>query len=288
MYRLRQRLSILIVFAALALTSTATAAENVEALRVHVLDCGAMNGIPADELLAEVPDRPEKLDLVNRCFLIEHPQGRLLWDTGFPHSFGFGMKMFAFSLTSLWRSGVESGDPLPEQLEAIGLGVEDIDWLALSHIHWDHAGGSNDFAASKWIVQQRDLDWAFNETGKERPHVDQALYQKLESAQKHVLQGEDFDVFGDGSVVVLSAPGHTPGHQCLYLDLPETGPIVLSGDLYHSRMNREYRAPPSFNTDAAETRVSMERIETFLRERGADIWIQHAPDSGPTAPAIMD
>jgi hypothetical protein len=105
--------------------------------------------------------------------------------------------------------------------------------------------------------------------------------------EKIVLDG-DYDVFGDGSVVVLSAPGHTPGHQCLFIDLPGAGPIVLSGDLYHNALNRKYHAPPSFNTDAEQTKRSMQRIDAFVAERGAELWIQHDPNSGPSAPALVE
>ena len=97
-----------------------------------------------------------------------------------------------------------------------------------------------------------------------------------------------FDVFGDGSVVILSTPGHTPGHQSLFLDLPITGPVIVSGDLYHTVLNRKHRASPSFNTDAAETRKSMQRIERLLEERSAQLWIQHDASTGPAAPALVE
>jgi N-acyl homoserine lactone hydrolase len=288
MTRLTLRSFYLTAPALLALASLASAAEPVSALRVQVLDCGSMRGIPSGDLLAEVPDPPGRVDMVNRCFLVEHPKGRLLWDTGFPRTFGTRMKMFAFSVTSFGRAGVDLGEPVPEQLEKLGLDDDDVDWLALSHIHWDHAGGANDFEDSTWIVQQRDLDWAFTDADVERPHVDPSNYEELEDSEKYVLQGEDFDVFGDGSVVILSTPGHTPGHQSLFLDLPITGPVIVSGDLYHTVLNRKHRAPPSFNTDAAETRRSMQRIERLLEERSAQLWIQHDASTGPAAPALVE
>jgi N-acyl homoserine lactone hydrolase len=263
-------------------------AEDVDSLRVHVLDCGMMRAIPSDELLAEVPDAPAKIDLANRCFVVEHPKGRLLWDTGFPHSFKYTMRRIAFATMSFGRSGLSQGDELSEQLDALGLDDDDIDYLALSHSHWDHAGGANEFDDAKWIVQEKELEWAFSRRDIERPHVDPDLYAKLERSKKEVLPGTDFDVFGDGSVVVLSAPGHTPGHQCLFLDLPNAGPVVLSGDLYHTVLNREHRASPSFNTDPEQTRKSMDRIEAFTTKRGAELWIQHDPTSGPQAPALVE
>jgi len=103
-----------------------------------------------------------------------------------------------------------------------------------------------------------------------------------------LLLDGDHDVFGDGSVKILSAPGHTPGHQVLALELRELGPLVLSGDLYHFRKSRELRATPTFNTDRERTLRSMDKIEAYIAERGATLWIEHdaaLADSIDLAPA---
>jgi len=148
-----------------------------------------MRGIETDELLAAVPNRPDEMDMVNRCFLVEHPKGRLLWDTGFPHSLRYALMRIGFSIMNLGQSGVEQGDELPEQLSALGLDPADIDYLALSHVHWDHAGGSKHFVRSTWLVQRAELDWAFSDADIERPHVDSELYAAIEAADKVVLEG---------------------------------------------------------------------------------------------------
>ncbi|MBW2232134.1 MAG: N-acyl homoserine lactonase family protein [Deltaproteobacteria bacterium] len=239
---------LIIVWIVGALAGSAGAdAGQVDALRVHVLDCGSMRGIPTDELLADVPDAPEKIDMVSRCFLVEHPEGRLLWDTGLPDSFKYAMRRIVFSTMSFGRSGIDQGDALPDQLKELGLDEDDIDYLALSHIHWDHAGGANDFADATWIVQEKELEWAFTQRDVERPHVDPDLYAELEHSKKEVLSAADF---------------------------------------YHNVLNREYRAPPSFNTDPEQTKRSMDRIEALISKRGAQLWIQHDPTSGPQAPTL--
>ena len=89
-----------------------------------------------------------------------------------------------------------------------------------------------------------------------------------------ILDG-DHDVFGDGKVMIISAPGHTPGHQVLFVDLPETGPLVLSGDLYHFRLSRAEKRVPTFNTDKKQTLAAMEKVENFVAEKGATFWIEH-------------
>ncbi|HET6341947.1 MAG TPA: N-acyl homoserine lactonase family protein, partial [Gemmatimonadota bacterium] len=89
-----------------------------------------------------------------------------------------------------------------------------------------------------------------------------------------IIEG-DHDVFGDGTVRIISTPGHTPGHQSLFVDLPVTGPIVLSGDLYHFRVSRELRRVPTFNVDPDATLASMDRVEGLVEETGAELWIEH-------------
>lgn len=104
--------------------------------------------------------------------------------------------------------------------------------------------------------------------------MDPSLYGKLKGAKKVLLAG-DHNVFGDGRVRILSAPGHTPGHQVLFIDLANTGPIVLSGDLYHFAMSRRERRVPSFNVDRDMTLASMDRVEALIEESGATMWIEH-------------
>ena len=103
---------------------------------------------------------------------------------------------------------------------------------------------------------------------------DPQYYGALETAETLILDG-DHDVFGDGSVVIKSAPGHTPGHQVLFVDLAEYGPVVLSGDLYHFPESRALKRVPTFNFDAEMTLEAMDRVEDFLIETGARLWIEH-------------
>ena len=120
-------------------------------------------------------------------------------------------------------------------------------------------------------MQQKEWDAAFGDGGA---FVDTTLIGGLKGAKITFIDG-DYDVFGDGSVRLIYTPGHTPGHQSLFVSLENTGEILLSGDLYHTRANRRLRRAPTFNFDAAQTLASMEKVEELLTSTGATLWIEH-------------
>jgi len=271
-----------VVLAVLVCSAASGVASDAPEIALHVLDCGELN-LDSAPFLPGVEERPERFDLTDRCFLIVHPQGTLLWDAGLPVTMGFKLLSWVLWAGTLGDISGTPGVPLVDQLEALGMGAGDVDFVAFSHVHFDHVGQARDFTQSTWLVQKTEHEFVFD-PDLDNDSVMVSLVEPLRDSKTILLEG-DHDVFGDGRVVILSAPGHTPGHQCLFVDLPATGPIVLSGDLYHSELNRELRVPPDFNTDREQTKVSMERIENFLAERNATLWIQHVKGSGPMAPA---
>ena len=126
--------------------------------------------------------------------------------------------------------------PLLPQLAAVGHKPSDITFLALSHYHSDHTANANEFAGSTWIVQEVERTAMF---AQPTPRTAQAsTYSRLKDSKSILLHGEDHDVFGDGAAVIKNAPGHTPGHQVLYLKLARAGPVLLAGDLYHYPQER--------------------------------------------------
>lgn len=243
-----------------------------EAVQLYVLDCGAIRGFTAQEF----GFRPGEIatTMSTPCFLVVHPRGVLLWDTGqIPDA------ERASDSPSTTSSAFVEGKPLLGQLAQLGYGVSDITYLALSHYHNDHVANANAFAGSTWIVQRAEYEAMFAavpdlpRNGPIPPN--QSLFRDLEHSRKIVLDGTDYDVFGDGTVVVMFTPGHTPGHQSLFVHLKETGAVLISGDLYHfpEELNRE----ADFVNHASNARTTQTRIEfeAFARARGAQIWIQH-------------
>jgi glyoxylase-like metal-dependent hydrolase (beta-lactamase superfamily II) len=240
--------------------------ESLADLRLYVFDCGMLR-LETVEDFSVANDETDVRDLSVPCYVIEHEKGRLLWDGGLPS---------ATADTDGWQGEgmlLRLDRTIADQLADIDLNMSSFDLMAFSHMHFDHVGVANEVRGAKLIIQEAEYDAAFADPVT-LPGADPSLYNKLKDAETLFING-DHDVFGDGRVRIISAPGHTPGHQVLFVDLTNTGPIVLSGDLYHFALSRAERRVPSFNVDTDATLASMDRIEAFLVEEGATLWIEH-------------
>ena len=141
----------------------------------------------------------------------------------------------------------------------------------MSHSHADHTANANDYAGSTWLVQKAERESMFNE--RARTQAAFANYSALESSKTVLLEG-DHDVFGDGAVMLISTPGHTPGHQSLLVKLARTGPVVLTGDLYHYAAERTLKKLPN-NDNKEQTARSRAKVDDLLQSIHAQLWIQH-------------
>ena len=248
-----------------------------KSLRLYVLDCGKIN-VANGNSMGFKPGELANSNMVTPCFLIVHPRGTMMWDTGeIPDN------AFKDGVTPQTAGAFVVDRPLLPQLAAIGYTPADITYLALSHYHGDHVANANLFAGSTWIVQQGDRDAIFapRDPNKKMGAVGApAYFTELAKSKTMLLKGEDHDVFGDGTVVIKFAPGHTPGHQSLFLKLARTGPILLSGDLYHYPEEITYKKIPSFDSDPEQTAKSRAMIEAFVKKNNAQLWIQHDYTSG--------
>jgi glyoxylase-like metal-dependent hydrolase (beta-lactamase superfamily II) len=258
-----------------------------QSLRLYVLDCGIITPPNVDNYGLK-PNEVADTRMVTPCFLIAHPRGTLMWDTGeIPDS------AFKDGVSPQKLNNFTVDRPLLPQLAAIGHTPADITYLALSHYHGDHVANASLFARSTWIVQKGDRDpiLAPRPAGQPSRVPDPKFFEGLANSKTVVLNGEDHDVFGDGTVVIKSTPGHTPGHQALFLKLANTGNVLLSGDLYHYPEEITYKKVPNFDTDREQTAKSREKIEDFVKQNRAQLWIQHDYTSGikrKIAPAFYD
>lgn len=208
--------------------------------------------------------------LTNSAYLIRHPKGDLLWDTGFADS----LALLPEGLDSEVAT-IKVQRTLISQLDELQISPAEVEYLAISHLHPDHTGNANLFTNSTLLFQKEEYDSLFLAS------VLVADVSLLKENSFLKLSG-DHDVFGDGSVIIKRAPGHTMGHQVLYVDLPETGPVVLSGDLFITPKQREAKGVPNFNVDKGSTLQSMDSIEFFIEKTGASLWIQHDLEQGKT------
>ncbi len=277
-------LVLIAVLGAIALAHVdADAAGGVE--RMYVLGCGENRTSDVSRWSPGVNEGQPRV-FSNNCYLIKHARGFMLWDTG-----------NADSIAALPDGLVAAGGrlvmrlprTLASQLAEIGVRPEDVKYLALSHMHRDHTGNANLFTAATVYMQEAEYDVAFGPDAA-KYGFDPATYDRLRHATVVKLHG-DYDVFGDGSVVIKSTPGHTIGHQSLLVRLPRTGPVLLSGDLVHFEDNWVHKRVPSMNYDAEQTAQTMRSIEAFLTQTGATLWINHdkaQSDRIPRAPAYVE
>lgn len=244
--------------------------------RLYVLDCGAIH--VADTARYELRrDEVETSELSVACFLVVHPKGALIWDVGaVPDSewqpIGTSI-VHPLSLPDGQTREITLTRSLGAQLGEIGYPPSKIRYIALSHYHYDHTANANAFTHSTWLVRrvERDAMFAASPPGTTRPDT----YAQLKAAKTILIEPDQFDVFGDNSVVIKFAPGHTPGHQMLLVRLKNTGPVLLSGDLYHFSQERTLNRFPVFEFDKDQTRRTGLEIEDFLKTTGASLWIQH-------------
>jgi glyoxylase-like metal-dependent hydrolase (beta-lactamase superfamily II) len=253
--------------------------------RLYVIDCGENH---AKDLSGwtTAADRDKQYVFANHCYLIKHAAGWMLWDSGIADRVAGlpnGVSNPRGTLTQTLKK------PLADSLKEVGVSPADIGHFAMSHSHGDHAGNANLFAASTLYMQGSEYDAVFGPE-PQKYNFTAANFENLRTAKVVRLNG-DHDVFGDGSVVVKSTPGHTPGHQSLFVRLPKTGPVLLSGDFVHLMVNWDAKRVPSINHDAEKSLRSMNEMDTFIKASGARLLINHDREQSasiPKSPAFLD
>ena len=273
------RIMLALAVAALALSGHAALAqsEKTGVEKLYVLNCGEGT---AGDISRWTPGLNEgkTMDFVDSCYLVKHAKGWFLWDTGIADA------------VAAMPNGLAPADPkavswrrpktLAAQLEQLGLKPGDVKMMAVSHTHPDHTGNVELFPQATLYVQKAEYDWpGANNEPRFKP-----------SHPVELLAG-DKDVFGDGSVTILSTPGHTPGHQSLLVKLPKTGAVILSSDAVHFKDNWDNRRVPSMNANKQLSAASMHKISDTLDKEKAQLWINHdkaQSDSQKTSPEFYD
>jgi glyoxylase-like metal-dependent hydrolase (beta-lactamase superfamily II) len=247
-----------------------------KAMRLYVFDCGLLNIAPAGVARYHVtPAETGETRMPVPCFLVAHPKGTLMWDVGvIPDETVEAMASKGgahFDVNPVSAAVVTR--TLKSQLAAVGYSPSDITYVAISHAHKDHSANLNEFAASTWLARPAEREFMWKK-GNER--VEPSFYTKLEHGKTISVDKDEYDVFGDGKAIMKAAPGHTPGHQVLVLQLEKTGRIMIAGDLYHYLPERTlHRAPPDNEFNVQQSAASRTMIEDYLKKTNTSILIEH-------------
>ena len=245
-------------------------------MRLYVFDCGVINVNRAGtERYKVTPEEVGETRFSVPCFLVAHPKGTLMWDLGIlPDD------------TVEARARGEQGNPtatsptvttvprtLRSQLAELGYQPADITNFAFSHAHVDHNANANQFAASTWLARPAERAFMWEE-GNTR--VNKTFFDQIKDSKTISLDRDEYDVFGDGKAILKAAPGHSPGHQVLVLNLVQTGRVMIAGDLYHYPQERTlHRPPPDTEANVQQSAASRLMIEEYLKRTKTTIWIEH-------------
>lgn len=248
-------------------------APTAAALSVTRLDCGHADFKDMDGFFSDRPGvyPPGPGRVTDSCYLIRHGDQQMVWDTGLPAE---------TRAAPMIRDGMTAAidRTLAEQLQQLRVRPGDVDVVGISHMHGDHIGQAAQFTNARLVIGKRDFEML-----EGRP--EDSLKAWRGAGKSVTLANADTDIFGDGSVLALYLPGHTPDHLALLVKL-KSGPVLLTGDLYHSTIAREKRAVPGFNTSRAQTLQSMDKFDALAKQTGARVIIQHEPNDIGKLPAF--
>ena len=294
------RTAILSILAAASLlvggTLTATADSKLPdpttagfAEKLYRLDCG--HSLANDESVWTPGENVGRsIEFSSTCWLLKRGSEWLLWDTGVPEAALNDPKGWS-TLPKLIVYHLDK--TLTGQLAEIGLKTSDITYVALSHTHGDHIGNVRLFPNSTVLIQRSEYNWISSPDGT-NANVNElkALARQLLGTPNHLqLPDGDTDVFSDGSVTLVSTPGHTPGSQSLLVHLRNSGFIILSGDVVHLQENFEKNIVPSLNTDKTASIASMDKVRRMVATYQAKLFINHDKAQADTLkllPAFYD
>ncbi|SDN42702.1 N-acyl homoserine lactonase family protein [Afipia sp. GAS231] len=241
--------------------------------KLYRLDCG--RSIANDESIwTPGENQGHSIEFSSTCWLVKRGNQWLLWDTGVPEATATDPNGWS-TLPKLILYHLDK--TLTGQLAEIGLKLPDVTYVAISHTHGDHIGNVTLFPDAEILIQRTEYEWIHGGNGpNENVNQLMALARRLMGNPRNLrLTDGDLDVFGDGSVTLISTPGHTPGSQSLLVHLKNSGFIVLSGDVVHLEENFAKSRVPSLNTDKQASIESMERIRQIIKTYKAIMFINH-------------
>lgn len=242
------------------------------AVRLYVLDTGVIECTDYAQFSPRAAPGTRRQMSV-RSYLVVHPDGVLLWDTGITDAIAArpaGERIAEDILFRVPRT-------LRSQLEAIGRDSAHVDLIGLSHMHIDHVGNLDQFPRARVVMQQSEYNAAYGPRAAQLTYIPET-YAALDRRRIERVVGEH-DLFGDQTVVMTPLPGHTPGHQGLLVTLPHTGRVLLAADIAYSAADYAQAAVRPSNVDLEASRRSIDRAKALERDLGATVWLHHDLES---------
>jgi glyoxylase-like metal-dependent hydrolase (beta-lactamase superfamily II) len=240
--------------------------------RLYVLDCGHGTA-PNQGRFSPGYNDGKPFDLSDNCYLIHHPQGYLLWGTGIPDKFlhiPSGVPSYGGRPNWVVNKG------LANQLEQLDIKPSAVRYIGLANSHIDHIGNLALFPAATILMQR--AEWDFTQNRPPEPGMLEEA--RLKTDQGMMMIEGDYDVFGDGTAVIIATPSVTPGNQSLLVKLPRAGTVVLSGDLIHFQYGWDHRIVPGNVWNREKTVASFERLADVVAHNNAQLWIEHDKAQG--------
>jgi glyoxylase-like metal-dependent hydrolase (beta-lactamase superfamily II) len=239
------------------LTAPALAAD-VSLLRMA--DCGTQQApTPVNQRFSDTYAYGDlKIQFVFSCYLIKHGDDYMMWDTGH----------------SMTAPNVAPKTSLVDQLAKVDVKPDQIKYVGISHYHADHTGQVDSFPKATLLIGAKEWEAITAPTPAQGVNF-KPFESWIKGESKVEPQPTDKDVFGDGSVIILRTPGHTPGHQSLLVKLAQMGPVIITGDAVHFHENYDSDGVPWFNFDRAQTVASIERIKKIAANLKGTVIIQH-------------
>ena len=246
-------------------------------VEIHGMICGWLT-MPMPDLIGEGEG---SLRVPVPAYLVKHPKGNVIFDSGMHKSIQTKPEERIGGLAAYLQIEYQPGEDIAARLAQLDLGVEDIDYLSNSHLHFDHAGGNDAICDCPVVCQHREWEAANDPAYFETPAFCRDDY---DTGQDMMLVDGEHDLFGDGALVFIPTPGHTPGHQSLKVKT-ERGEVLLTGDACYMRQALEELKVPGFVRDKETSIASLKKIKQ-LERRGAKLIFGHDPDQWDVSASV--
>ena len=268
----------ILVMVCVGASSVAAMSHGAAGPKIFWTASGLFGPLPISVLLPSYPkDQDHDIMIPINMWIIDHPMGLILFDTGNNVAISDG------NCTSHWNEGFcgllqpsqTRADVIDKQLEKVGFSAGDVKIVITSHSHLDHIGNIEMFPDAIHVIQKKELyqAWWPEKFQRGGAHV-VADYDDARDFTYFELNG-DYDLFGDGSVVIISTPGHTLGHQSVKVRMAETGTVILAQDAVWIKENLEGH-PAGLNYSILDYTNSVNRIKMIRDIENAQVWMGHS------------